>query len=138
MFAYQATDSASSSERYSLIPQSIETTEASRRAFVVAALAASGHDRNVPLIVRWLMDMRLTLLQPVPILLSQGPHNSTVTSSILDVYGVGETPAEAMRDWHEEVAHEFFYLAQHENELGGPLLERWRAFRSYITETLFQ
>ncbi len=139
MFAYEAWASATQAEVYIGVPGATAATPPPLGRFVAdQPVVTEQGSRNFVVLVHSVPDMRLTLLGPLPVLVSQGPVNATVSSSLLEIYGVGDNVSEAMDDWYAEVAREYFFLSEHEAELGGPLLDRWRAFSTHFADTIFQ
>lgn len=92
---------------------------------------------HVALEVPRLLGDRLSLTMPLPVLFSRGPIDTSVTSRILDVYGIGANPREAFEDWCAEVEHEYYFLAENVERLGPPLQRRWESFQRYLQPTLF-
>lgn len=134
--AYDATTTSSTSE-YSTLVRDAEVSTYYAVDRHQADYPVTPEMQNVTFELQHLPGNRLSLIAPLPVLVSLGPVDTVVTSRILETYGVGDSPREALADWSAEIEYEYYYLAENADRLGPSLRRRWATFQEYLQPTLF-
>lgn len=80
-------------------------------------------------------DPRLTLKQPLPVVIQYGDTAITACSYDLEDFGVGDTEFEAVNDLKATIAELYFALKENQDRLGPQPEKDWLFLRSIINES---
>jgi hypothetical protein len=93
-------------------------------------LRRAGRTQN--LVIGSLLDEKLELRSPLPVLLEYDGAQFIASSADLNVYGAGKTELDALDDFRQAVAD--FYFSLKGEKLGTDLKRRFAYLRSVIRE----
>lgn len=97
------------------------THTVSKRSLVVTAF-----------IPREILGSEYQQLNPIPVYFALGPEYWTATDEVSAIFGIGDTPVEAFRDYAQSLVEQLGWFDENEQDLGPGLQAEHSILRQYF------